>query len=173
MQVACLELLVSNRIVVFQLFLRTKLGGNVLQITIVCIAGRNSRGSGLKTPPQDMNALEICQPLLSQISCVPQRLLQIQLLCRCFTPTLGLLCPGVPLCAACPPHWPSLGDNGPLLLHRAMSEQDVLSHSLFQLLSATDQRPESLSALCFLYFSHWHREARRERKYFCSNAKQK
>lgn len=71
MRVACLELLVSNRIVVFQLFLRTKLGGNVLQITIVCIAGRNSRGSGLKTPPQDMNALEIYQPLLSQISCVP------------------------------------------------------------------------------------------------------
>lgn len=40
-----------------------------------------------------MNAFEMYQPLLSQISHAPQRLLQIQLLCGCFTRTLGLLCP--------------------------------------------------------------------------------
>lgn len=45
MQVACL---VSNRIVVFLLFLRTKLGGNMLQIIVLYITGHNSRGSGLK-----------------------------------------------------------------------------------------------------------------------------
>lgn len=92
MQVACFELLVSNRIVVFLLFLRAKLGGNVLQITVLYISGHNSRGSGLKTPPHDMNAFEMDQPLLSQISCVPQRPFQTQLLCGCFTPTLSLLC---------------------------------------------------------------------------------
>lgn len=34
MLMACLELVISNRIVVFQLFPRTKLGGNVLQMTL-------------------------------------------------------------------------------------------------------------------------------------------
>lgn len=34
MLMACLELVTSNTIVVFQLFLRTKLGGNVLQMTL-------------------------------------------------------------------------------------------------------------------------------------------
>lgn len=93
MWVACLELLVSKRIVLFLQFLRTKLGGNILQITVLYMAGHNRRGSGLKTPPHDMNAFEMYYPLLSQISCVPQRLLQLQFLCRGFTPTLGLLCP--------------------------------------------------------------------------------
>lgn len=98
MQAVCIELLVSNRIVVFQLFLRSKLSGNVLQNAVFDIIGHNSRGSGLKTPAHDMNAFEICQPLLCQISCAPQKLLQIQLLCGCFTQTLGLLCP-----VHCPP----------------------------------------------------------------------
>lgn len=102
MLVVCLELAISNRIVVFQLFPRTKLGKTVLQVTLLYITGPHSRRFGLKTPPQIINAFEIYQPLLSQISHVPQRLLRIQRLYRCFMPVLSLLCPGTSLV-----HYPS------------------------------------------------------------------
>lgn len=36
------------------------------------------------------------------------------------------------------------GTMTPCVIHRSMSEQDFLSNSLFQLLGAMDQRPESL-----------------------------
>lgn len=51
MLVVCLELAISNRIVVFQLFPRTKLGKTVLQMTVLYITGPHSRRFGLKTPP--------------------------------------------------------------------------------------------------------------------------
>jgi len=74
MLAVCLELVISDRIVVFQLFPRTKLGRNVLQMTVSYVAGQNSGSSGLKTPPQIINAFVIDQPLLSQTPRVLQRL---------------------------------------------------------------------------------------------------
>lgn len=111
------------------LFLKTKLGGNVLQITVLYIAGHNSRGSGLNAPAHDMNAFEVHQSLLSQISCAPQRLLQIQPLYRCFIHQLWACCA---LCTACPPHWPSPGDSDPLLppqgnARAGLSQQSFIS----------------------------------------------
>lgn len=70
----------------------------------------------------------------------------MQLLCACCTPTLGLLCPVHCLPSTLAIYWVTVTH---VFLHRATSEQDFLSNSLFQLLGAMDKRPESLSALCF------------------------